>query len=96
MQTSTKLREFLLRQREALLRLLRHVPWKDLPWLPLGYVVMLVVCAMESDPPRPESEDRSPLSEPFVHHTESEMEDTARCEWLGVDSEEERQDVVSW
>jgi hypothetical protein len=59
MQTSTKLRDFLVGTGNALTRLLRIVPWRDVLWFLFGWVLMLLILPEEEAPKLPESEEHA-------------------------------------
>jgi hypothetical protein len=57
MQTSTKLRKFLVGRANAALWLLRAVHLRDVPWLLLGFVVMILMAPEDDAPDSTESEE---------------------------------------
>jgi len=59
MQTSTKLRDFLVGQGNALTRLLRAVPWGNVLWFLLGWVLMLLIPLEEEAPSPTESAEHA-------------------------------------
>jgi hypothetical protein len=59
LRSATKLKGFLVGQRNPLTRLLRAVPWGNVLWFLLGWVLMLLVPPEEEAPKPPESAEHA-------------------------------------